>query len=106
MDISKRQRRRFTQVGKPQLTNRLFTRGGAIRPTIPKEMENIQTATVNEWWKALAMDVKSLITGIYEEDEADIFWRHLFVSDKQNIYQWRQAEAGNTDLAKMISAAL
>ncbi|KAA6301309.1 MAG: hypothetical protein EZS26_002506 [Candidatus Ordinivivax streblomastigis] len=63
-------------------------------------MENIRIATVNEWWKTLTMDVKSLITGIYDEDEADIFWKHLFVSDKQNIYQWRQAEAGNTDLCE------
>jgi hypothetical protein len=63
-------------------------------------MENIRIATVNEWWKALTMDVKSLITGIYDEDEADIFWKHLFVSDKQNIYQWRQAEAGNTGLCE------
>lgn len=63
-------------------------------------MENIQIATVNEWWKALAMDVKLLIIGIYDEDEADIFWKHLFMSDKQNIYQWRQAEAGNIDLCE------
>ena len=63
-------------------------------------MENIQIATVNEWWKALAMDVKLLIIGIYDEDEADIFWKHLFVSDQQNIYQWRQAEAGNIDLCE------
>ena len=63
-------------------------------------MENIQIATVNEWWKALAIDIKSQITGIYDEDEADIFWKHLFVSDQQNIYQWRQAEAGNIDLSE------
>ena len=38
VDFPKEQRGRFAQVGKPQLTNRLFTRGGAIRPTIPKEI--------------------------------------------------------------------
>ncbi|MFC4673126.1 hypothetical protein [Dysgonomonas termitidis] len=63
-------------------------------------MEIIQIATVNKWWNTLAMDVKSLITGIYDEDEADVFWKYLFVSDKQNIYQWQQAEAGNIGLSE------
>ncbi|GHT36838.1 hypothetical protein AGMMS49574_29100 [Bacteroidia bacterium] len=63
-------------------------------------MEIIQIAKVNKWWNTLAMDVKSLITGIYDEDEADVFWKYLFVSDKQNIYQWQQAEAGNIDLSE------
>ncbi len=61
-------------------------------------MENI--ATVNEWWTALAMDVKSLITGIYDESEAEMFWQNLPESDRKNIYQWQQAEAGNIDLCE------
>ncbi len=63
-------------------------------------MENIQIATVNEWWTALAMDVKSLITGICDEAEAELFWQNLPESDRMNIYQWQQAEAGNTDLCE------
>jgi hypothetical protein len=41
LDIPKEQRKRFAPVGKPQLTNRLFTRGGAIRPTISKKMRTV-----------------------------------------------------------------
>ncbi len=63
-------------------------------------MENIQIATVNEWWKALSIDVKSLITGIYNEAEAHVLWQNLPDSDRRNIYQWQQAEAGNTELCK------
>lgn len=56
--------------------------------------------TVNEWWAVLKMDVKSLITDIYDEAEANVFWQNLSASDKQNIYQWQQAETGNIDLSE------
>ncbi|MCL6102505.1 MAG: hypothetical protein M1292_08455, partial [Bacteroidetes bacterium] len=37
--MPKEQRGRFTPVGKPQLTNRLFPRGGLLRPAIPQVMD-------------------------------------------------------------------
>ncbi len=63
-------------------------------------MENIQIATVNEWWATLPIDIKSLITGICNEAETEMFWQNLPGSDRENIYQWQQAEAGNTDLCE------
>lgn len=63
-------------------------------------MKRKQLLTVNEWWAVLKMDVKSLITDIYDEAEANVFWQNLSASDKQNIYQWQQAETGNIDLSE------
>lgn len=63
-------------------------------------MKRKQLLTVNEWWAVLKMDVKSLITDIYDEAEANVFWQNLSASDKQNIYQWQQVETGNIDLSE------
>ena len=48
MDFPKEQRGRFTPVGKPQLKTRLFTRGGAIRPTIPQVMKYNQLSNIEK----------------------------------------------------------
>ncbi|MPL86363.1 hypothetical protein SDC9_32343 [bioreactor metagenome] len=52
------------------------------------------------------MDVKSLITGIYDRAGAQLFWQNLPASDRQNIYRWQQAEGEKHSLLMEIVCEL